>query len=132
MLTTHFVAFFSAGLPADPGDVLAVRLRTGGGGVAQHYALKDPESLVDWGIEWQDLAAGETIAGSAWSVSPAETGGLAVVADSPALAGQQTSCRIEGGRLRRVYSLKNVVTTSTGRVLAASMTFRIGVMEAGL
>ncbi len=127
MILTHFLALMFAGDAAQPGDVPALRVRQGGAG-GGGVVLKSPLSVLDWGIEWT-LAEGETIAAAQWSVTPAEAGGLAVVAGSGVIDGATTGCRVEGGQFRRVYALACAITTSAGRVLVESIVFRIGSIE---
>jgi hypothetical protein len=90
--------------------------------------IKAANAVLDWPISWV-LADEETISGSTWSAAPAETGGLAVVAGSPAVTGEVTSCLVSGGVFRRVYTLTNRIITSQGRALEQTITIRIGPSE---
>ena len=90
--------------------------------------IKAAGAVLDWPISWT-LADGETISTSTWTTAPTETGGLAVKAGSAAIAGLITSCLVEGGIFRRVYELTNRITTSQGRTLEQTITFRIGPSE---
>ena len=91
-------------------------------------ALKAAESELDFPISY-DLAVGETIASSAWTVLPVETGGLAVKSGTPAIVGAVASCIVTGGVLRRVYRLRKTVVTSQGRTYAQTIGIRIGEVE---
>jgi hypothetical protein len=90
--------------------------------------IKAAESELDWPITYT-LESGETIASSVWTVAPVETGGLAVKAGSPSIAGAAVACIVAGGNFRRVYELRNVITTSAGRKHSQTMAFRIGPVE---
>ena len=89
--------------------------------------IKAAGSDLDWSISYT-LAAGETITGSVWAVTP--PGALSVKASTPAIAGPVTSCILTGGTLRRMYEVTNTATTSQGRVDVRTLTFRIGSVEA--
>ncbi len=125
MILTHFIAFMAQ--QSGGRTVPELRLRRGGTAYGA-FVLKSPASVLDWGVDWE-LAEGETITGSEWSVSPVEAGGMAVVAGSPAIAGAVTSCLMQGGVFRHVYTLANTITTSAGRTHIESITFRVGMVE---
>lgn len=91
--------------------------------------IKAPTSALDWPISYT-LTGSETITGSAWEITPVETGGLAVVSGSPAINGTVTSCILSGGRYRAVYTVTNTVTTNQGRQYVQSFDMRIGPVEA--
>ena len=82
---------------------------------------------LDWPITY-DLAVGETITSSTWTVEPA--GALAVKAGSAAVAGAVVSCILTGGVFRRVYRVRNLAVTSQGRTYEQTIAFRIGDVEA--
>lgn len=125
MILTHFLSFMAA--PAEAGVLASVGLRAAGG-AAGPILVKSPVSVRDVATRWA-LEDGETISDSVWSVSPAEAGGLAVVAGSAAIEDDATGCRISGGVFRRVYQLTNTITTSRGQVLSETITVRIGLVE---
>ncbi|HWT11978.1 MAG TPA: hypothetical protein VN231_04430 [Allosphingosinicella sp.] len=88
------------------------------------YFLKDPQSRVDYAIDWAAFyLAGPTIAGSGWSVSPEEPGGLAV--DSASFDAGRTAATVSGGIAGRVYALCNHVTLSDGRSDDRSIVIRV-------
>lgn len=91
--------------------------------------IKAPTSELDWPISYT-LAAGETISGSTWTVSPVEAGGMAVKGGTPSITGSVTACILTGGNFRQIYEVTNTVTTSQGRVYAHTAAFRIGTVEA--
>ena len=89
--------------------------------------VKAAGAELDWPISWT-LEAGETIASSTWSVSPA--GEMAVKAGTPNINGLVTACILTGGLFRRVYEVTNTIVTSGGRKHEQTITFRIGAVEA--
>jgi hypothetical protein len=91
--------------------------------------LKAPDAQLDYPVAWE-LDAGESIASSAWSVTPAAAGGLSVLPGSGVVDDLVTACIVTGGVYRRVYELTNTITTSEGRVLTATISIRIGPVEA--
>lgn len=124
MITTHFITMFAL----EAGGMLpSLGVRSAGTAVG-FYPVKSPVSVRDAAVLWT-LEEGETITDSAWSVSSIETGGLAVVAGSPATDGALTACQVSGGVFRRVYQLINTITTSRGQVLQETLTYRIGLVE---
>lgn len=90
--------------------------------------IKAAEAELDWPISYT-LESGETISVSVWTVAPVETGGLAVKSGSASIAGAAVACIVTGGNFRRVYELRNVITTSAGRKHSQTITFRIGPVE---
>lgn len=123
MILTHFLSLMVG--PA--GALTSVGLRSAGG-LAGAIIVKSPVSVRDVAARWA-LADGETITDSAWSVSPAEAGGLAVVPGTGAIEDDVTGCQVSGGLFRRVYQLVGTITTSRGQVLSETITFRIGLVE---
>jgi hypothetical protein len=87
------------------------------------FYLKDPQSRVDYAIDWSGYLDGQVVAGSAWSVQPAEAGGLAVDAASFDLA--RTAATLAGGVVGHVYTATNRVTLSDGRSDQRSITLRV-------
>jgi len=88
------------------------------------FYLKDPGSRIDYAIDWGTwYLDGQVVAGSAWSVVPAETGGIAVEAASFDLT--RTAATLSGGVAGHVYSVVNRVTLSDGRADERSITLRV-------
>jgi len=87
------------------------------------FYLKDPNSEVDYGIDWAVYLGGETIAASSWSVFPQEAGGIAVEAEG--YSATRSAATIAGGIPGRVYSVSNHVTLSSGRSDDRSITLRV-------
>jgi len=72
---------------------------------------KDPSSILDYGFDWTDWLAGDTITTSAWSVSPA---GLTAVTNSK--NGGVTTVWLSGGTVGQTYQVVNSVITALGRI----------------
>lgn len=87
------------------------------------FYLKDPQSRVDYAIDWSGYLDGQTIAASSWTVSPAEEGGIAIEQSGYAL--DRSAVRLSGGRIGHVYSVGNRVTLSDGSVDERSITLRV-------
>lgn len=85
--------------------------------------LKDPQARVDHAIDWSPYLAGQALVASQWSVTPAEAGGVAIVAS--AFEPGRSSARIEGGIAGRVYRLTNRVTLNDGQVDERTLTIRV-------
>jgi len=87
------------------------------------FYLKDPQSRVDYAIDWSGYLDGQVVAASEWNVEPAEAGGIEVEAASHAL--DRTAATLSGGRTGHVYSVSNEVTLSDGRSDRRSITLRV-------
>ena len=88
------------------------------------FYLKDPGSRVDHAIDWgASYLDGQTVAGSAWNVFPAESEGVVVEAASFDLT--RTGATLSGGIAGHIYSVTNRVTLSDGRVDERSITVRV-------
>ena len=87
------------------------------------FFLKDPQSRVDYAIDWGDYLGDRTIAGSAWSVVPDEPGGVAV--EAAGFDATRTAATLTGGVAGHVYSVSNHVTLSDGRSDDRSIVVRV-------
>lgn len=87
------------------------------------FYLKDPSSQVDYALDWTGYLDGQVIAASAWSVQPAEPGGVIVASAGFDL--NRAAARIAGGIAGHVYSVTNQVTLSDGSVDARSLVVRV-------
>jgi hypothetical protein len=87
------------------------------------YYLKDPESRVDYAIEWLAYLDGQTIAGSEWTVEPAEAGGIAI--DSERFDATRSAASLSGGIVGHLYSVSNRVTLSNDSVDERSICLRV-------
>jgi hypothetical protein len=87
------------------------------------FYLKDPQSRVDYAIDWTGYLDGQVVTASSWAVRPSEPGGIAVDAASFGL--DRTAATLTGGRAGHVYSITNQVTLSDGRIDQRSLTLRV-------
>jgi len=86
--------------------------------------LKDPQAALDYAVDWgSEYLSGDTIAVSAWEVSPAEEGGVTVLASTfDTLVATVTA---GGGVAGHVYRLTNNVVLESGRVDRRSIMLRV-------
>lgn len=87
------------------------------------YYLKDPQSRVDYAIEWTGYVDGQVVAASEWAVDPAEPGGIAVDAAGHDLT--RAAATLSGGVPGHVYQVTNRVTLSDGRIDERSIVLRV-------
>lgn len=72
---------------------------------------KDPNSLLDFGVDWSSwLASGETISTSEWDVPAGLTEGASTESDGI------TTVWLSGGTAGTTYRVRNRVSTSASRV----------------
>lgn len=86
--------------------------------------LKDPDAVLDYAVDWAaDYLDGDALAQSEWSVSPDESGGIAVVGSriEPGVAIVQ----VGGGIAGRIYRLTNHVVLVSGREDDRSIMIRV-------
>ena len=89
------------------------------------YLLKDPQSNLDYEIDWgmEYLGEGDLLVQSSWDVSPEEPDGLAVQASTH--DSMRAHVTVAGGVPGHVYRLGNSVVTALGRVDRRSLTLRV-------
>jgi len=87
------------------------------------YYLKDPASRLDYAIEWVPYLDGQTIAGSEWSVAPAEAGGIAI--DDERFDATRSAATLSGGIVGHVYSITNRVTLTDDSIDERSICLRV-------
>lgn len=87
------------------------------------FYLKDPNSEVEYGIDWAVYLGGETIVASSWSVVPQEADGIVV--DAQGFSPTRSAATLAGGIAGRVYSISNHVTLASGRSDDRSITLRV-------
>jgi hypothetical protein len=84
--------------------------------------LKDPDSTLDYRVDWAGALTGaQTIVSSRWAVEPA--GVLMVVGQ--AVEPQAAVVRLSGGLAGHVYRVGNRVTLSDGTVDERSLVLRV-------
>lgn len=70
---------------------------------------KDPDSVLDYSIDWSQWLAADTIVSSSWTV----TSGIAK--DSDTNDTTSTTIWVSGGTAGATYSLQNRIVTTAGR-----------------
>ena len=76
--------------------------------------VKDPAATIDFAIDWSaGYLGGETIATSAWAVTPDLPGGVVVIASS--IGTGRTGVTLAGGVAGTVYHVTNSVRFSDSR-----------------
>lgn len=89
------------------------------------YMEKDPDAVLDYGIDWSDwLVAGDTIATSTWTITGSDA---ALVQDSDFSDSTVTGLWLSGGTVDEEYSATCHIVTTAGR--ADDRTLTIGVVE---
>lgn len=83
-------------------------------------AIKDPDAVLPYKIDWTAWLAGDTLSTSAWTV-PA---GLTNVSDTTE-AGSTTVVTLSGGTPGQTYVVTNRITTADGRTDDRSFRLRI-------
>ena len=86
--------------------------------------LKDPAATLDYAVDWgAEYLFGDALVGSAWQVTPAEAGGLSVIASrfDPKIA----SVTAAGGVPGHVYQLSNHVVLASGLTDSRSIVLRV-------
>lgn len=87
------------------------------------FYLKDPQSRVDYAIDWSPYLEGQTIEASLWFVVPDEEDGIA--AEEVTFEPARTAARLAGGVIGHSYSVSNQVTFSDGTTDIRSITLRV-------
>jgi hypothetical protein len=87
------------------------------------FYLKDPQSRIDYAIDWLGYLDGQAVVQSAWTVTPDEPGGIVV--DSAGYDPARTAARLSGGVAGHVYSVSNLVTLTDGSREERSITLRV-------
>jgi hypothetical protein len=87
------------------------------------FYLKDPQSRVDYAIDWSGYLDGQTIATSEWAVTPQEAGGIAIEESSFDLT--RSAARLSGGVAGHIYGVTNRVTFSDGSIDERSIALRV-------
>ncbi len=86
--------------------------------------LKDPDAMLDYGVDWTAALSGQAVVtASSWQVSPADPGGVVIGPSS--FTASAATVRVSGGRPGHVYRLTNRVTLSDGQVDERSLAIRV-------
>jgi hypothetical protein len=97
------------------------------------FYLKNRLAKLDYSIDWTQEIGTDSVSpgGSGWLVDPpwdsfSSPNGLKLVPSSPTHAAGISSAAFSGGENGKTYSLTNTVECLSGRVLARTLTIRIG------
>jgi hypothetical protein len=82
--------------------------------------IKDPESVVDYVINWTSALNGDTISTSEWEATP-----NGVTIDSDVNDTTSATVWVSGGTLGNRCNLENKVVTNNGRTLVRSILITI-------
>ena len=83
-------------------------------------ALKDPDSVLDYSIDWAAWLGDDTIATSTWVISGSDA---SLVEDSSSNTDTASTIWLSGGNLKSVYTVTNRIVTDEGRTADRSITF---------
>lgn len=86
-------------------------------GIERRY--KDPDEIVNFGIDWADYLGSETITGSGWTVPS----GITEVSSS--FVATQATIKLSGGALGTTYRVTNRINTSAGETVDQSIDIEI-------
>lgn len=86
-------------------------------GIARRY--KDPDEVVNFGIDWADYLKSDTITASIWIV-PA---GISQV--SATFTDTQAIIKLSGGTLGTIYRITNRINTSAGETVDQSIDIEV-------
>ncbi len=78
--------------------------------MAGNTFFKDPDAVLDYGVDWTAWLGSDTILTSAWAVTPT---GLA--AERGSNTTKTTTIWLRGGTLGQAYDVVNRITTTGGR-----------------
>ena len=84
---------------------------------------KDPDSKLDYTLDWSKWLGSDTVTVSVWILEPAD-GNLTDSAPSVDAAGKRTTVWLEAGAVGS-YRVTNRVTTAAGRIADRSFTLVI-------
>jgi hypothetical protein len=87
------------------------------------FYLKDPQSRVDYAIDWSPSVGEQTIEASLWHVVPDEEDGIA--AEETSFEPARTAARLAGGVTGHSYSVSNLVTFSDGTTDVRAIVLRV-------
>ena len=71
--------------------------------------IKDPDSVLDYTVNWLTWLDGDTISASTWTVPSGLT------KDSDTFGDSTTTVWLSGGTVGKEYSIVNHITTAAGR-----------------
>lgn len=84
-------------------------------------AVKDPDEIKDYRLDWTDLLDGDTISSSMWSVAA----GTGLVIDGQSNTATSTLLWLSSGTLGETYDLLNRVVTAGGRTYDQTVKLKV-------
>ncbi|WP_042776620.1 hypothetical protein [Sinorhizobium fredii] len=84
-------------------------------------AVKDPNEVKDYSLDWSDLLGADTISSSTWTVSE----GSGLVVDSSSNTTTATTVWLSAGTDVTNYSLLNRVVTAGGRTYDQTVRLKV-------
>ncbi len=76
---------------------------------------KDPDSVLDYSIDWSQWLAGDTLVSSSWTVPSG------ITIDSDTNDTTSTTIWVSGGTVGVTYNLQNRIVTAVGRTKDVSI-----------
>lgn len=86
---------------------------------ALQWPYKDPDAVLDYGIDWTSWLNGDVIATSIWVVPEGITAG------DESKSENATTIWLSGGAAGGVYKIVNRITTAAGREIDQGVTLRV-------
>lgn len=83
---------------------------------------KDPDSTLDYQMDWTTFLSTDTIASSTWSVAGYDA---ELIVNSTSNTSTTATVWLSGGTVNVKYNVTNKVTTASGRVVDRSFTMLI-------
>ncbi len=86
-------------------------------GIERRY--KDPDEVMNFGIDWVDYLGTDTISGSSWTVPSG------VIQVSASFTDTQAIIKLSGGTVGSIYRISNRITTSAGETVDQSIDIEV-------
>lgn len=86
-------------------------------GIERRY--KDPDEVVNFGIDWADYLGTDTISSSSWTVPS----GITQVGSS--FTATQATIKLSGGTVGSIYRISNRITTSASETVDQSIDIEV-------
>jgi hypothetical protein len=84
-------------------------------------AVKDPDEVKDYSLDWSELLDGDTIASSTWTVMA----GAGLIVDESSYTDTVTTIWLSAGAVGTDYKLSNLVVTAGGRTYDQTVKLRV-------
>ena len=85
--------------------------------------IKDPDSKLDYTLDWSKWLGSDTISTSTWLFDPST--GLTDTAPTVDTAAKRTTVFLAGGSVGTTYRVTNRITTAAGRIVDRSFNLLI-------